>query len=422
MNHIPSQGSRQDVVKTFGSQQRSEILDEFRSTEKGCGKSKKQDSMSNRILVFGEYGIRNGGENSFLSVVPWLKQMGWEFQAAVPENSSFAHALNSIGVGTTNLCFHDDSGTRKSQDEIRSEIARIIDQVQPSIVHCNSLSTSRLCGPVCKQKNIASLGYLRDILKLSRKAISDINELDRIVAVSQATMDWHVEQGMSKDKIQVVHNGVDSHHFSPQEDVDSSIRLALGIPSTSPVLLFVGQIGMRKAVDVLLKVYFRVAKAMPETHLIIVGQRNSTKQEAIDFESELRSSAAESSFADQIHWLGRREDVNRLMRASTILIHPARQEPLGRVLLESAASGLPALTTNVGGSPEIFSSELSELLVPKDDIDSMATKTISLLSAPERRRELAKRCREVAVREFGLERCGRELDQLYRKLAALHSK
>ena len=123
---------------------------------------------------------------------------------------------------------------------------------------CNSLSTSRLCGPVTAEVNIRAAGYLRDIIKLSGKAIADINQLDRIIAVSHATMDFHIEHAMDAQKLRVVYNGVDLEQFHPRLrnlHQTEELKASLGIPKQSPVVLYVGQIGMRKGVDVLVEAF-----------------------------------------------------------------------------------------------------------------------------------------------------------------------
>ena len=110
---------------------------------------------------------------------------------------------------------------------------------------------------------------------------------------------------------------------------------------------------MRKGVDILIESFFQVA-AQTDARLLIIGQRHSQKDEAIQYHQNLVSAVDSSAHRDRVHWLGRRNDVAEIMAQATMLIHPARQEPLGRVLLEAAASGLPIVTTNVGGSAEIL--------------------------------------------------------------------
>lgn len=372
--------------------------------------------MPKRVLILGEYGVLNGGENSFLSIAPLLNQLGWELTAAAPTPSEFSQALISMGVPTIDWSLHT-AKKRKSQTQIRAELAELIRSIKPDLVHCNSLSTSRLCGPVTCEMNLPSLGYLRDIMKLSRQATTDINQLARIIAVSRATKQWHCESGIDAGKTFVIPNGVDPDKFFPYPGANRSRIVPDGVPGIGPRLLFVGQIGMRKGVDILLDSFLAVAKQIPDVNLLIVGTRNSLKQEAIDFERSLIARAASTDLFDQIHWLGRRNDIAELMRCSTMLIHPARQEPLGRVLLEAAASGLPIVTTRVGGSPEILRGpELAECLVDPDDCEQLVGRIVRLLRQPDRLAGMGRCLRIRAIEDFSIDQCAAKLNQHYHQV------
>ena len=316
--------------------------------------------MPSLLIVF-EYDTLNGGENSLLAVLPLVQESGWQVIAvwpghpeAAPSSDSPAtlgRSLKELGVESIALPTHDADGYRLSQQQYRDAFGEILAAKRPDAILCNSLSTSRLCGPVSAAAGIPAAGYLRDIIKLSKKAITDINQLDRIIAVSAATKAFHVTQGMEEDKIRVIHNGVDLEAFHPRlRGIEQTFKLrqSLGISVQSKVVLFVGQIGMRKAVDVLLETFERLIVAVPDSHLLILGERHSKKQEAVEYENAYETAliiaSQQPTIAGRVHWLGRRDDVPQLMAASDLLLHPARQEPLGRVILESVASGLPVVT------------------------------------------------------------------------------
>ena len=73
----------------------------------------------------------------------------------------------------------------------------------------------------------------------------------------------------------------------------------------------------------------------------------------------------------------------------TLLVHPARQEPLGRVLLEAAATGTAIIATDVGGTREIFPPEgASASLVPPDDAAVLAQEIQRLLDDESERQRL----------------------------------
>ena len=379
---------------------------------------------SQPILVLGEYGILNGGERSFLTVAKHLIARGWSYVAAVPSDSTFETALQEIGVRNVGLTTHAADGTRFSQTELRDQIAGLIEDVQPCLLHANSLSMSRLVGPLEVGK--PSVGYLRDILKLSKKATADINQNDLIIAVSDATAQWHINQGLDADRVRTIYNGVDAQIFHPLECCDATtfgedraqganrLRAEFGFSTKDCVLLFVGQIGMRKGISDLAEIFLRAAQKVPQLKLLIVGERNSSKAEAAQYERDIQNQLAESEFGSSVEWLGRREDVADLMRLANILLHPARQEPLGRVLLEASASALPIITTRVGGSPEILSGPLAvENLFPVGDNEQIANRIVQLGKNENLRRQIGLEQRDNVLQRFSIPQCADSLAEAY---------
>ena len=379
------------------------------------------------VLVVGEYGVLNGGERSFLTVAERLTAFGWSYVAAVPRDSAFERALQRIGIRNVGLTTHLPDGVRLSQLELRDQIAGLVDDVRPCLIHANSLSMSRIVGPL--DVGVPSVGYLRDILKLSKKATADINQNDRIVAVSNATAQWHVSQGLDVDRVVTVYNGVDDQVFRPlggcadesNTEVDiqraatvQRLRAGFGFSSEDCVLLYVGQIGMRKGIRDLAEIFLQAAQRVAGLKLLVVGERHSTKAEAIEYEREIHEQLAASPFGQNVKWLGRREDVADLMRLADVLLHPARQEPLGRVLLEASASALPIITTNVGGSAEILSGPLAtENLIAVGDNERIVRRIVDLSDDLDLRLQIGREQRQMALQRFSIAQCYESLSCVY---------
>lgn len=374
--------------------------------------------MARRVLVFAEYGIRNGAENSWLAMARVLRNREWDFVVATPDATEFADTV-SADFKTVPLSLHEPTGTRKSQQEIRQEFAQTIASIEPDLIHCNSLSTSRLCGPVTKELAIPAIGHLRDILKLSKQAVTDINCLDRIIAVSKATRDFHIGQGMDAEKLKTVHNGVDLDGFFPCQPT-SLLKSEKDLPEDARLICCIGQIGMRKATDVVIHC-FRILceRSDKNLHLAIVGQRNSQKQEAIEFEHQCHGLVQKSGLIDRVHFLGRRNDVASLLNESALLLHAARQEPLGRVLLEAAACGCPFVATDVGGTAEILAGlESLDVMCPVDDPIAMAERAIRLLNENSFHAEVSRKLRVQAVEKFDALVSASTTERLYNELVA----
>ena len=83
-----------------------------------------------------------------------------------------------------------------------------------------------------------------------------------------------------------------------------------------------------------------------------------------------------------------------------LLVHAARQEPLGRVLLEASAAALPIVATDVGGTNEILTHAQSGLLIPPDDPVAMAEAITRLLSDSEAAQRMGSEARSNVSQRF----------------------
>jgi glycosyltransferase involved in cell wall biosynthesis len=158
-----------------------------------------------------------------------------------------------------------------------------------------------------------------------------------------------------------------------------------------------------------------LAAKLPELHCLIVGERHSEKGESRQFEAELHRAA--EGLSGRLHFLGYRNDVPQLLRELTILVHPARQEPLGRVLLEAAASGVATVATDAGGTREIFPPEAdAAVLVAPDDPQALAEAVLDLITDPSRRMQIAVASRRQMEEAFDIRRTIAGLVRHYREV------
>lgn len=366
-----------------------------------------------RLVIFCEFLTLLGGERSMLSTLPTVRAAGFDVHVAAPPQGELADAVRAAGVPVVEWMTHDAVGERRSLDEIRASAALLIEKLRPDLVHSNSLSTARLIGPVATATGVRSLGHIRDIVGLSRQAIDDVNANQHLVAVSRATRDFHVAQGIDGEKCCVVHNGVDLAKFCPRPP-ECWLHRELGLPTHARFVATIGQVGMRKGIDVALAATHLWAAEVPDVHWLIVGERTSKKDEARELELRLHTEANAPPLAGRVHFLGNRRDVHDLMPECALLLHSARQEPLGRVLLEAAACGLPVVATDVGGTPEIFPTAADgAVLVPKDDPAAIARETVALLQDEPRRLALAAGGRSRAEAAFDVRTAAARLVELY---------
>jgi len=345
------------------------------------------------LLLLFEYPTLCGGEQSMLCLVPAIKQAGWRVRAVAPATGPLAEAFSALGVDILPLTLHDPTGVRRPLEACRAELASLLTRARPDLLHANSLSMARLSGPVAADCKLPSIGHLRDIARLSRQAVADVNRHTALLTVSRAAREFHIAQGIDPERIRVLYNAVDLNIFRPRLS-SGYLHRELGLRREARLLGSLGQIGPRKGCDQLLLAMQQVALGQPDVHLLIVGRRFSGKEESVQFERMLRRMAAAPPLAGRVHFLGWRTDIAELLPELTLLVHAARQEPLGRVLLEAAACACPVVATDVGGTAEIFNAqdanhEQQALLVPPDNPQALARAILTLLDrTPSQQRQV----------------------------------
>jgi hypothetical protein len=199
-----------------------------------------------RLLILCEYPTLLGGERSMLATLPSITADGFEVVVAAPPAGPLVDELRSRGVAQLSWSTRDELGRRYPLDLLREKLADLVRHTRPDLLHTNSLSTARISGPVAFRCGIRSIGHLRDILRLTTQAVADLNAHSRLVAVSHATRDFHVAQGLAAPKCVVVYNGVDLVEFQPRPST-GYLHRELSLPTGARLCGIIGQLGLRKA-------------------------------------------------------------------------------------------------------------------------------------------------------------------------------
>lgn len=108
---------------------------------------------------------------------------------------------------------------------------------------------------------------------------------------------------------------------------------------------------------------------------------------------------------DVVEFLGKRTDVPDLIRQADAFVLPSLWEGLPNALIEALAGGLPAVATNVGGSPEVIQEDVSGLLVPAGDPGALATAMLRVMEMDQiSRAQMGRAGQDFVVSEFAMDR------------------
>jgi glycosyltransferase involved in cell wall biosynthesis len=222
----------------------------------------------------------------------------------------------------------------------------------------------------------------------------------RFIAVSDFLRRQWEALGLEGDRIDVVRNGVSAEDYpfgGPEER--ASARERLGLDQEGFVALYYGRLDPEKGIDVLLEGWRRLALGGSEGTLLVVGSPSTHLPDGERYAAGLRASAPPGCV-----WLPAQADVVVLLHAADVVVVPSLwDEPCARVIIETLATGRPAVVTRTGGSPELLEGPLERFLVEPGDAGMLASALAGLVDWQNREPALAALCRDHVRDRFSLD-------------------
>lgn len=192
--------------------------------------------------------------------------------------------------------------------------------------------------------------------------------IDRYVPVSGDLQRWlKTVVGIPDAKNQLIDNGVDTSHFVPV----APPALSPGPWSDQPGCIVIGTVGRVQDVKdhvALVEAFIRLRALVPaeamRLRLVIVGDG--------PLRARLATHIATTDIGSAVWLPGARTDIAEIMRTFSVFALSSLAEGMPVTLLEAMASGLPVVSTRVGGIPELVIENSTGMLVPASDPQAMA--------------------------------------------------
>jgi L-malate glycosyltransferase len=229
-----------------------------------------------------------------------------------------------------------------------------------------------------------------------------------IVAVSHELRDYMIESRFPRDRVRVIHNGIEPAAAASPHDRRRA-RMLLGLDERALVVTTVARLDPVKDLVTLLDAFALVRRRVPAARLVIVGDGPERRR--------LESRAERDDLAGSVRITGYRSDVRALLPAADIYASSSISEGVSITILEAMATGIPVVATAVGGTPEILSDGTGGILVPSRDPAAMAAAVVSLAEDPRRRSALAAAARRRLESSFTIDRMVDDYARSYRGLA-----
>ncbi|QDT34645.1 glycosyltransferase family 4 protein [Thalassoglobus polymorphus] len=248
----------------------------------------------------------------------------------------------------------------------------------------------------------------RELTFLVRRAL---NSATYCIANSQNTArllqeDW----GLPAEKIQVLHPGVDTQRFMPEER-SLSIRESLGWGDRT-VILTVGRLQKRKGQDMLIRALPAIREQFPDVLYSIVG--DGAQRESLERLAE------ELGVKESLQFQGETtdEELAACYRQCDLFALPNREidgdiEGFGMVLLEAQASGRPVLAGDSGGTAETMDIDKTGVIADCTSPEPLAEAILKLLNDEARREQMGREARGWVVSQFDWSALARQAGELF---------
>lgn len=237
--------------------------------------------------------------------------------------------------------------------------------------------------------------------------------LDLYITVSESDRQSLLGSNIPDEKISLIYNSVQSQLSLVKNQRDWLVN-KFSLPDTHKICTCVGRLVKVKGHDILIEAIKKISETDLESHFLIVGEG--------DFRNYLELQIQSLGLEKRITLAGYqdRDTVYSIVKSSDIFIMPSRYEGTPIALLEAAALGIPIISTNVGGIPEMVSNNIHAILVPPNQPNELALAIQKLLKDNNFAEKIARSAKERVCEKFSLEHQLELTWQAYRKAVYFH--
>lgn len=229
-----------------------------------------------------------------------------------------------------------------------------------------------------------------------------INESDAITAVSHNLRDETYRFFKIEKDIEVIHNFVDVQRFQ-KKPIDAFRRVIA--PAGERILLHASNFRRVKRVLDVVKIFAMVNKVVPGKLLFVGDGPDRPAAESL---------SRDLGVAGDIRFVGKQEQMEDILAVADLFLLPSEYESFGLAALEAMAAGVPVISTNAGGLPEINVDGVTGNLSEIGNVDDMAAKAIHILKDENTLKEFKLQASEHAAR-FDIHNIIPQYEKLYNR-------
>lgn len=345
------------------------------------------------------------GPDSFSRVSLYTaNQLGWELYMGINRNHP-----NLIKSKEFDIKFYDQHCYRNIfaiSDNIKAykNLCNYLkNNPQIEVIHCNTPIggvVGRLAGRRFKKKIIYTahgFHFFKGAPILYRTVFKWVEQwlaryTDVLITINnedfEAAKNFHLKEGGVIVRVDGV--GIDLTQYNDVESRD--IQLDLELPHDSIIAICMGDLVKRKNFETSIRALALCTN--PCLHYLICGEGNEI--------SKLKELAKSLGVMNQVHFLGFRRDIKKLLKISNMFLFSSMQEGLPRSTMEAMAMGLPCICSDIRGNRDLIDNEKGGFLISPKNSEGFAKAITTLIENPALANEMGEYNKEK-IKQFDIE-------------------
>jgi len=213
-----------------------------------------------------------------------------------------------------------------------------------------------------------------------------INKSDAVTTVSQSLKDDTLRLFDIKNDINVVPNFIDLEKYNHEF---TDCQRAMMANDGEKIITHISNLRPVKRVQDVISVFYNIQKEMP-AKLMFIGE--GPEKEKVELRCQ------ELGILDKVVFFGRSNEIDKILCFSDLFLLPSQTESFGLAALEAMASGVPVISSNTGGLPEVNIHGESGFLSNVGDIEDMTKNALYILSDETRLKTFKNNARKEALK------------------------
>lgn len=213
-----------------------------------------------------------------------------------------------------------------------------------------------------------------------------INKSDAVTAVSQSLKSDTLRLFDIKNEISVVPNFIDLNKYI--FDCTQCQRTMMA-NEKEKIITHISNLRKVKRIQDVIRVFYNIQKEMP-AKLMLVGE--GPEREKIEWQCK------ELGITDKVIFFGKSNEINKILCFSDLFLLPSQTESFGLAALEAMASGVPVISSNTGGIPEVNVHGVSGFLSDVGDVEDMTKNALHILSDESRLQTFKNNARKESLK------------------------